>query len=169
MLGEIRQAALARAQAQLGVLALHRAAAEKLVSHSGGVAQQVVHRGIALHGLQFQRATLVHRHFLAGKFRQMFGHRVGQQQAALLHQHHGRHRDDGFGHGVDAKPRIVVHGFAGGRVELAHTVHERHLAVARHHGDCAGQAFVGHLTVQHGHQPLQASGAQANFFWGNKL
>ena len=54
--GEFGQTALARTNAQLGVLALHRGAAQKLIGHASGVAQQVMQGGGAPNRLQLHRA-----------------------------------------------------------------------------------------------------------------
>ena len=51
LLGEIGQAAFARTNAQLGVLALHGCTTQKLVGHASGVAQQVMNRGGPTGGL----------------------------------------------------------------------------------------------------------------------
>jgi hypothetical protein len=52
------------------------------------------------------RAALQHPH--VGKGGHVLGDGVGQLEAPLLVQHHGRHRGDGLGHGEDAKDAVVL-------------------------------------------------------------
>ena len=124
------------------------------VAQAGGVAQQVVHGGLARGGGGGARGRVVH--LLRGKGGQVAGHRVRQQQAALFHQHHRHQRGDGLGHRVDAKHRVRRHGgrcrFGGGRALVAHGLVQHGLAPVVHQGHGAGQQALVHMGLQHGAQ-----------------
>ena len=115
-MGHLGVAALARTHAHLGVLTLHWCIAHELVGQAGRVAQQVLQRRVASNRAQLHGAVHPRGHLLFAKFRQVLGHRVIEQQLALFHQHQGRDRHDGLGHGVNAKDGIARHGKARGRV-----------------------------------------------------
>ena len=155
-------AAFARADSDLRILPLHRCIAHEFIGQAGRVPQQVLQRGRLSHGLQLDRPVNQIGHLLHRILRQVFGHWVIQQQLPLFHQHHGGHRHNRLGHGINAEYGIPRHGGIGGWVQRAQTVKQGQLAVPGNQNNGAGQALAIHLGLQYRHDATRALWAQAD-------
>ena len=111
------EAATAIAAQVDGIIAWSNVAAgNKLIGKAAAMGQQVFDQNGSYSGLQ-PAAGVQHPH--AGKGRVKLGQGVIQAQLALLDQHQGHHRDNGFGHGVDAVQGICGNAAASLGVYLA--------------------------------------------------
>jgi hypothetical protein len=94
------------------------------------MAQQVLNRGFIVGRHQLDATGTFHHHLLIGEGRDVFRHRVVQQQPALFPQHHRGNRNDRLGHRIDAEQRVLSHGVRGGGVALAECLQIRQPVVA---------------------------------------
>jgi hypothetical protein len=95
---------------RLLVVLLHEAIAGVVVGQARGVAQQVLHRHLALRGHKLELAVVLDADLGLGKLRNELGDGVSEQEVTVLQQHHDANRDDRLGHGEDAEDG--VHGLS---------------------------------------------------------
>ena len=145
-----------------GVRLLDRRIAGDLpVAQPGGMAQQILDGHLTFGRNQrvgnfavsvgLRDANLEFR-----KVGQELRYRIGQLEPAFLHEDHGRDRDQGLGHRVDAENRILRHGRIGGLVAEAEALEVGDLALAGDQHDRAGQPTLIDLLLEHLSDPLQA-------------
>ena len=147
---------------------LERRAGQRRISQAGGVAQQIVHRHrlAARFGGESLGAGIVgiDRDLEAGELRQIFRHRIGQDQPAFLGQHHRRHRGERLGHRRDPKHRVGGHRRAGLAVAIADRLQAGDLAAARHQNDRARHDAGIDVAGERVAHALQPFGRQADVF-----
>jgi hypothetical protein len=155
---------LAAADPRLPIDQMHRAVALVLVGDAGGVAQQVLDRHRPAQWDELQLALVDDTDLLVGEFRDELGDGVGEQQVAVLEQHHDAGRDDRFCHREDAEDRIMGHRRRCRRVLPAQRLEPADLATACHqHGD-AGDGSLVDLALECVRHRLQADRRQADGF-----
>ena len=153
---EVGIGTVACAHAGRGVLSVDGACAQKFVADAGRVAQQVVHGSLPCGWAQRILVALGTDHLRFGKFRNETAHRAGQQQLALLHQHHDRYRRDRLGHRINAEHRIRGHGhFFLGLLPSQGLVHHD-FALAGNVNHAPRQALAVNFVLQDGAKAFQA-------------
>ncbi len=85
-------------------------------------------------------AVLFDRHFEIREFGKKFGDRIAEQKSTLFPQHHCGDRNDGLGHGIDAKDAVPCHRCSAGGVALTEAFEITHAPAARDQHDGAGNA-----------------------------
>ena len=108
--GHLIGIALVTAVDSCGVVHLvDRPAAAELVRQARGMAQQILNGDgtLRIHLPQFR--ALRDRDFHVAQLGEKFTDRVAEQESAFLPEHHDRHRDDGFGHRINAKNAVERH------------------------------------------------------------
>ena len=93
---------------------VHRRVAAVAVGEARRVAQQVLHRGLALRLARSPRSfcrgvSLDDADLHVGELRQVLADRIGQQQLALVVQHHDRDRNHRLGHRRDREDASAGH------------------------------------------------------------
>ncbi len=132
------------------------------------MAQQILDGGLALGGLGFDgrlalRVGLDHADLHVRHGRQILGDRVGQEQPALLDQHHDGDRRHRLAHGGEREDGIARHLDLAGRIQEADGLEVGELPLARDGDDRAGDAALLDVGFQHRGDALQALAGEADF------
>ena len=132
---------------------LHHRIAELAIGDAGGVAQQVLHRDLALDRLEVKPAPAIRAHRFDAdsqvlQFRQIGGHRIDQPQPSFFCQHHHRTGDDRLGHRGDAKNRLGRHRLVLFAVGITKRVAVGHFAAPRNQHHRAGNRAACYVGVE---------------------
>ena len=155
---------LAAAQPRLLIELLHQAVAGVVVGDTRSMAQQVLHghRPVGRH--QFELAVVLNADLLIGKFRNVFGDRVVEQQMAFLQQHHDADGDDRLCHREDAEDRILRHRRRGSGILFAQSIEPADLAAACHHHGHARYGSLVDIALERIRHALQSNRRQPQRF-----
>ena len=141
---------------------------ERAVHEPRSVAEQVLDRHLAL-GRHLQvvdlpghRIDLGDDHFPLGQLRQELRDGIGDEELAVLHEHHRRHRGERLGHGVEAEDGVLGHRLAGRLVAHAEGLEVDDLALARDERHRAGDLAGLDLAAQHAADALEPLRRQAD-------
>ena len=119
-----------------------------------------------LGGDQFELAVGFDADFQISQFGNEFGDRIGDEQLAVLEQHHQRDRDDRLGHRIDAEDGVAGQRRTAGpqRAEIAPIAD---LAAARdQHGDTRHVTGID-LALHHCREAIETGGMKPDLAGGN--
>src|SRR6266403_2353064 len=111
--------------------------------------QKILNGDGALERHPLDLSVPLHRDLEAGEIGQIFLDRIAEQEAPFLPQHHGGHRSDGLGHGIDEENRSRGHRRSAGGISQAKTVEKPHPAAPRDQCDGAGETPAFDLAAHH--------------------
>ncbi len=155
---------LAAAHPRPLVKLLHQAVAGMLVGDARGVPQQILDRDRPLWRHKLKLAVVFDADFLVGKFRNVFGNRIVEQEIAFLEQHHDADGDDRLGHGEDAEQGIVRHRRRAGGILPAERVEPADLTAAGDHHGHARRGSLVDVALERVRHPLQPDRRKAERF-----